>query len=59
MPKPWIVRKVGTNKTRMESPLGSISRVGSLFGRYREVEISKKASVMRNFHRVGGKEEKA
>lgn len=58
MPKPWIVRKAGTNKMRMESPLGSISRLGSLFRRY-GVEISKKASVMRNFHRVGGKREKA
>lgn len=38
MPKPWIVRKAGTNKTRVKNPLGSISRVGGLFGRYKRDE---------------------
>lgn len=63
MPKPWIVGKAGANKARVESPLGSISRIGGLFGRYKKGQhrSPEKASVIRNFsiHRAeekGGKE---
>lgn len=62
MPKHWTVRKAGANKTRVESPLGSISRVKGHFGRYRRGEhrSPKRASVIRNFNPQrrgkGGKE---
>ena len=60
MPKSWIVGKAGANKARVESPLGSISRVGVLFGRYKKGQhrFPEKSSVIRNFsiHRAEEKE---